>query len=476
MIPGIGIFTAILLLPYAVLLFHLPDASLPSWKELEIVFLKTVWQSFLSASIALIFGMWSALGLLSQPLRKREMYRFIFMLPNFLPTIFVVLAALNLFHPFPYGLMGVVIVHVMINIGLVAYLLSDSFEAKLGGVVELAMVEGARRWQILWRGVFPMLRTELILAFLTVFSICFSSFAIPLILGGVSATTIEILIYEKIKVMAQWSQALSLSVLQSLVLVGLTFFLRTTSQTKEYRYRDFSVLASRTGFFLGLFVTILLVVAPVVSLKVENIAAIFSEPLLDQVLGTLVIGVGSGLLCLLFLLTLIFFYPPQRYQKFLVSYVAPSTVLVGFSLLLLSPLENVFLKIILGFVLVIFPLIYRMRWFAVLNSLHSQVEMAGLLGAGRSLVFRKVLYPQSFSAACKLSGLCAFWATGDFAISSIVADRDLSLALMVQGLLGAYRIETAGVLIWPMLASGGLCYLFFVGLGYVGNQKSESHI
>src|SRR5690606_28137621 len=117
-----------------------------------LVLWKTTWQAFLSAAISLGLGVWGALGLLSVKGRKREISKFIFLLPNFLPTLFVVLAMLNILNPFPYGIAGIVITHVLINTGLVAYILSEAFENRLGGIVELCMIEGASRFRVLVDG------------------------------------------------------------------------------------------------------------------------------------------------------------------------------------------------------------------------------------------------------------------------------------------------------------------------------------
>src|SRR5438445_2391727 len=138
---------------------------MPDWGELGWAFKNSFLQAFFSALVSVIFGFWAALGLLSFTNNNRRHWRMILeilcLLPNFLPPIFILLSTLNVVDPFPMGIPGIVFIHTLMNFGLVAVLLAGLIENKVGGVVELAYVEGASRGSFLFRGLLPMIKKDI---------------------------------------------------------------------------------------------------------------------------------------------------------------------------------------------------------------------------------------------------------------------------------------------------------------------------
>ncbi len=106
-----------------------------------------------------------------------------------------------------------------------------------------------------------------------------------------------------------------------------------------------------------------------------------------------------------------------------------------------------------------------------MQSLDLQRQMAEVLGADRWLIFKKVEFPQLIKRASFLSGLVALWMAGDFAISRILAPRDLSLSLMTETLLSSYRISQASILSVLIFIVGVLMFLFYLGVGRVLSRK-----
>src|SRR5690606_17756883 len=127
-------------------------------------------------------------------------------------TLFVLLACLKFFSPFPFGFAGIVLVHAVLNIGLAAVSIARVLDAKVGGWAELALIEGGSRGNFL-AAVFSSVKRDIGIVFLFIFSICFASLTVPLVVGRFDALTTEVLIYEKIRVTGEWGQAFSLSIL-----------------------------------------------------------------------------------------------------------------------------------------------------------------------------------------------------------------------------------------------------------------------
>lgn len=455
----------------------------PDMDELRWAFQNTALQAALSASFSLLLGIWGALGLLSFS-RGRAPWRFVAemlcLLPNFLPTLFTLLAVLNLIDPFPMGIAGIVIVHTVLNFGLVAVLLAGMIEAKLGSLAELAWVDGISRWRFMTRVFAPVMGKDLFFLALFVFSVCFGSFAIPLVVGGGRGTTLEVLIYEKIRLSSDWSQAVGIALIQSVFLFVLGLAAARARGTSASRPASSRLLSSPTG---AAFILILAGMSAFGYLEgiwegfhwLRQLAETRGE-LLEAFAGTMTVGLGTGFLTLALLAAAALLWPRKWLELFLSGYVAPSQALVAFSFLVLSPNDGwwPFLKIPVALVLLFFTALWKMSWQGDLESLREQRDQALVMGASPGRIFLGVLWPQLWSRAAWLSGLAAVWACGDFALSRILAPRDLTLGLVTETLMSGYRLGLASVMSLAVLLSGVLCFVVIYGVCRVLGRRSFS--
>lgn len=470
-----------LLSPFLFLLFQFqgawPDQG-DFWWALE----NTVWQSAFSAVGAVVLGTWGALGLLSFS-RQRAPWRFavemLCLLPNFLPSIFTLLAALNVVDPFPMGLPGIVLVHVLLNFGLVAVLLAGMIESKMGTLAEMAWVDGAGRWRFLRKVFIPMMAGDLLMLGLFVFAVSFGSFAIPLVVGGGRGTTLEVLIYEKIRLSADWSQAVGLALIQSGILFALGWLASRGRGASAEVGGQFKLIAMPSG---AAFVLLVFGIAAVgygqgvwQGLGLLRNFSEMREELLWAVAGSMAVGLGTGFLCLALLAVTAWLWPRPWLERFLAGYVAPSQALVAFCFLVLSPNDSFwpYLKIPLALALLFLPALWKMSWQGDLDGYREQWTQAWLLGASPTRIFMDVLRPQLWMRAAWLSGLAAVWACGDFALSRILAPRDLTIALVTETLMSGYRLGLATVLSLMILVCGLLCFLVLFGACRVLGRKSE---
>lgn len=438
-------------------------------------------QAFLSSFFSLLFGLWCALGLLCFHAGHRQHWRFLLeilcLLPNFLPPLFILLATLNVVDPFPMGLVGIALVHTVMNFGLVAVLLAGIIESKLGGIAELAYVEGASRWLFFTRGFFSTMQKDLLLLGLFIFVICFGSFAVPLVVGGGRGTTVEVLIYEKIRLSSDWGGAVILAFLQSAFIFALTLVANRGKGTTSRKWSRLYLLRMPTGVVATLLISSLYILGyiqgfiaglPLLSTFYEIQSAI-----LWNFMGTLFVGLSTGILCFLGLMLIAYCWPKAWFEKFLSGYVAPSTSLVCFSLLIFGPNEGwmPFFKIPVALMLLSLNTLFRMGWAGELQSLQPQLTAAYAMGAEKKQIFREILFPQVVGRAGLLSGLAAIWACGDFAVSRVLAHRDLNLAMMTETLMTAYRLNQATVLSSLIILAGFICFIFCVGGSRVLRRK-----
>ena len=171
--------------PFLVLFFNLfkPHAiGNFDFEELFWSLKNTTIQAGFSAFLSLVTGFFLSLGLLEVANRKKinTAIDFLFLLPNFLPNLFIVIGLMNLVDPFPMGILGIVLVHVFINFGFVGILIKNLIVEKLGRSGELALVLGVSRINFIFKIILPQLKYDFLRIYLYVFTISFSSFAIPL--------------------------------------------------------------------------------------------------------------------------------------------------------------------------------------------------------------------------------------------------------------------------------------------------------
>lgn len=471
-----------LIFPFLFLVFQFNITTWPEWGELFWAFKNSFLQAFFSAVFSLTLGTWVALGLICFTEGFRRHYRLVLevlcLVPNFLPPLFSLLSILNFIDPFPMGIIGITIAHTVINFGLVAVMLANIIENKIGSLAELAYIEGASRWQFLRKAFWPILKQDLFLLFLFVFVVCFGSFAIPLIVGGGKGTTVEVLIYEKIRLSSNWSEAVVLAVLQSIFIFMVSFFAKRGRATSSERIANLRILRMFSGIGVLLLIMsfgFLGYIQGVVE-GFRQISAFYElqSPLIWNFFGSLIIGVSVGLLSLGSLLVIAYCWPKAWFEKFLAGYVAPSTALCCFAFLIMGTNESFwpFIKIPLAFNLLSMASLYRMGWDGVLRGLESQITIARTLGAQAPQIFKEVLLPQISQRAAVFAGVAAVWACGDYSVSRILAHRDLSLAMMTETLMSSYRLGMATVLSLGLIVCGLICFLIMMGVGRVLSRKS----
>ena len=471
------LFSFFLLSPFFILLFKVGALSSVSFEEVGSALKVTVLQSFASAAVSFIFGLWGALGFRSvRSLKKRQALEILALLPTLLPSLFVVLSFVN--GTSFYGLWAIVAVHSLMNIGLVSVLIFHLIESQLGGWATRAYLEGSSQWYFFRKVVLTYLYKDFLLIFMAVFAFCFTSFTVPLLLGGVEFLTLETLIYEKIKISGLWGEAMTLSLIESFFLIFFLIFVKTKFSFPETGSR-FSApfLKMRSGVFLILGISLLVLLSNPITL-IEGFGKVGGIPLRGSVLWTLLIGllVGGASFLLLSFMSFLSWRQGVRetfFQKFLYIYIAPSAAILGFSGLLMAQ-GGSFFFLILALSLSFFPPLYRLKADSVLNTLEPQVSMAHLLGASEFFIFRSLIWPQTLKPFCFLAGLAAFWACGDFALSTILLETQTPLSLLVENLLSRYRLEEAMVISWIMLLVGLFCFFCWRTLGHVFGQRSLS--
>ncbi|WP_331774439.1 ABC transporter permease subunit [Sulfurospirillum sp. 1612] len=201
----------------------------------------TIFQAFLSTLLSLIIGTLLAWSLAHQnAFFGRNLLIALLSSSLVLPTLIVVFgiisilgnngwvnrALLSLFDTslgnFVYGLSGILVAHVYLNASFAARSILHVFESIPKERYKLSKSLG---FSVLTRFVlieFPAIKNSLKSIASTIFLLCFTSFAIVLVLGGSPAyNTLEVSIYEAIRIDFDIPMALKLALIQ----LSITFFL-----------------------------------------------------------------------------------------------------------------------------------------------------------------------------------------------------------------------------------------------------------
>ncbi len=443
-------------------------------------------QASISAILTVVFGLWSAFGYYAihgiWKNQIRQIFSVLALIPNVVPPLFILLAFFQVIDPFPMGIIGIILLHIFINYGWVSLVFIQAIENKLGNLIEVSEVMGCSRWRFRLQIVIPILMKEIISCFFFAFAICFTSFSIPLIVGGGTWTSIEILIYEKLRLSNDWGNAVYLAMIQMLIIFSLSFFLKQQSNFQIQKVRESKLIASYSGIFIFGIPLVLFFYGYFDSLYsgLSQIGSLYEylDSIILAFIGSFIMSglVGAfTLIVLLWIATLI--HENDQLHRFLNSYISPSTSLTCFVILIyFFPNKDLWplIKIPFAFVLINLSSFYRSGWGSLLLQFDRQREISDVLGAKPSDYILRILFPQILPQAGRIAGLAAAWMAGDFAISKILAYKHMSLAMLIENLMSSYRFNQAAVLSLGIIIVSLIQFSFFRWSANVLSQRLKT--
>lgn len=338
-LPGIGI--SLMLLSLLFLLFssmYLAEGAdaLSSIDSRIIGLLKfTIYQATLSTILSIAVGLLLSWSLAHQPRFFGRSYLVaLFSSSLVLPTLIVAFGLISVlgnngwlnrlslflfdhsFGGFLYGMCGILIAHVYLNASFASRTLLHSLESIPVQKYKLAKSLDFTVWQRFWFIEWVAIKSSLLGIASTIFLLCFSSFAIVLMLGGSpSYNTLEVAIYEAVKIDFDIPFALKLALIQlsiSSILVILSSNLRTAVSNIKV---DFVSVPWRESRWVHIFqVTVISVLAfafvlPMLAIAVDGVGAdygrILSAPLFQRSFFTSIsLATASATITVLFALLL----------------------------------------------------------------------------------------------------------------------------------------------------------------------------
>lgn len=457
------------------------------WREFSWALNNTLIQSMGSTFATLAIGVFGSLGLLWLDSRDlsglRRVCEALLIAPSLMPSLYVILACLQMIDPFPMGLFGIMLVHTMMNFGISAVVFSHLLRQKCGALSEAAAVLGVGFWRFIFRVGLPLLKWDILKIGFFIFAMCFTSFAVPLTVGGGRGTTIEVLIFEKIRFDLNWNQAVTLAFIQIVFLLLLSLIgnqseATQSEVTQQRSQRSLQILPQWIGLIVVLTLTTWLYGSFFMgiwegTLQLRQLFEI-KEALWNAAINTYFLALFGGLLIGLSYLLLGYLWPDRWLERIVGGFVSPSTVMIGFGLILIS-LKVVkideWVRLCWGLWILFFPTLIRWGGLSELRALEGQLLTAQTLGASRWKIFKEITLPQISYRASWLGGVGGFWIAGEFALSRLLLNQDQTLALIAQSFLASYRLGLGTVLCSLMMLCGLAAFLTIRGCDYVYSGK-----
>lgn len=470
--------------PFFVLISYFSVQSNINWQELFWALKNSSLQSLVSAVVCMIMGFVAALGLIRTQNKNPILHAALVglcLLPQFLPPIVILVSIMNGLQPFPMGLPGIVIVHAFSYFGMTALLIENQARNVLSQTLHVVQVMGVSRVRYWWQIGFPLLRKDLILILTYLMAVFFTSFSIPLIVGGGKGTTLEVLIYEKVRFSTDWSSAVTLSFVQTVFIFILSFL----ALKGRAQFAKQNVSLQWLGSHIGVLFVMIVMAGFIISYSSGVISGLqqignltlYGYELIEAFLASMMLAFLTYCLFMGFLYVFCSMgFVHRSVDVFLSGFIAPSTALTCFALLILFPATAIwsYIKIPIAFLLLGFPALYRLGWGEKFKSLKNQIQIAQTMGAGPQQILKSVTWPQMKSHSRFMSGLMATWACGDFAISRILSTSDFTLGLIVENLLTSYRMGLASLLSFLLVIACGLCFSIILGMDYVDRRKFKN--
>jgi thiamine transport system permease protein len=363
-----------------------------------------------------------------------------------------------------YGLQGVVLAHVFLNLPLAVRMILWGWQAIPAERFRLAAALGLGPAEVFRHLERPMLRAVLPGALVAIFLVCLTSFAVALVLGGgPRATTVELAIYQALRFDFDLGRAAALALMQfALSAAAVLLAARVVLPTGFGAGLDRPVArwdARGTGLRLQDFVLIGLAAAflllPLAAVAAAGLPGLVRLPASVSAAAqrSLAVAMASAALAVAGALALALAVRGARRGRWLETAgmlpLAASSLVLGTGLfLILHPLvapERVALAVT-GLVNAATALPFALRLIlpALTETEAAHGRLADSLGlTGRSRL-RWLILPRLRPVLGLSLGLSAALSIGDLgAIALFAAPDQATLPLLVQQLMGAYRMQEA---------------------------------
>jgi thiamine transport system permease protein len=369
-----------------------------------------------------------------------------------------------------YGFTGVVLAHVFFNLPLAIRLILQGWVAIPAEHFRLAAQLNMTSHDIHRTLERPMLRSVVPGAFLLVFLLCITSFAVALALGGgPKSTTLEVAIYQALRFDFDLSKAALLAMVQFglctavaaatiLVSTPAKFSVGLDRPPQRWDGREWWNRAFDRAILIGI---ALFLFTPLISVIVKGLPPLFRLPgqVWPAAVNSVSVALGSALLTILIALALsvLILRLSRRRRRmsqtaeamgFLTLAASPFVIGTGL-FILIRPVADPFVLALPVTALVnaamSLPFALRILLPALARAEDHYGRLADSIGMVGLTRFRLAIWPRIRRPVGFAAGLSAALSMGDLGVIALFAPPDIStLPLTMYRLMAAYQLDAAG--------------------------------
>jgi thiamine transport system permease protein len=432
----------------------------------------TLLQATLSTLLSIIPAIVIARALARQDFPGKSALLILLAVPQALPVIIAIFGITALYGQAGvfggwlniYGLIGILLVHVFFNLPLATRLFFEALQTTPTESHRLAAQLNFSDFNTFKTVDWPAIKSALPHVAALIFLLCAASFITVLVLGGPQATTLEVAIYQSLRMDFDVSRALTLSVIQ-IVLSGILVWLAATALTTpptQYTQRldtkryDGQTRAQRVVDRTAITVSLLLVLPVYLAILWQGLANLSLNASLFKALAT-----SLAIAALSMLLTLLMAWgmakAHTRFERYnglitalgLAGYIVPPAVIATGWFLVSQPFNG---GLILATKLIAFMNVLMALPFA-LATLNPAIAQAaaqhdklcaqlGIMGWNR---FRYIEFPSLRSPLAQAALMAFVLSLGDLTAVTLLGSNGLvTLPSLVQQQMGHYAFQSAG--------------------------------
>jgi len=443
----------------------------------------SLYQSLLSALLSIVIGTTFAYLLI----KHNYIYGIKFIINSLsilfvLPTIITIFGILSLYGNFfqIYGLFGIILGHVILNIPLVARVIFQSLKDISPNERMLADQMNLNSWGSFLAIEWPVIKKNIPSLFVLVSFICFVSFTPVLILGGSPKySTLEVAIYHAVMFADDFNVAFNLLIVQIIICSSIYFIFFRNFKSKNFiiddqrNYKSLTALSSKYVIeYLVLILISIVVFSPITFILIKGISMTLLDVLnsfyfWSALSTTFAIGFFSGTLSIILTYgNLVFLNKSKNSSEFwfyILIIFSPGILAVGyyifFNEIIDYSIPNILIIIIINSIITL-PFTYNYlspSFFRVSKEHHDISESINIYGTRRFFFIDWLrLREPLITAFCVSSILSA----SDLVIISFFGTNDLStLTQTIYRLMGSYRMDEAYAVSLLLLI---YCFIYFM--------------
>ena len=440
----------------------------------------TLKQAALSTLLSVVPGLFIARALARQAFAGRALLLALFALPMAVPAIVAVLGATALIGNAglfpglisPYGLAGILFVHVFFNLPMATRLFYQALQAAPQEGYKLAAQMGFSDVATFRHVEWPVMKAVLPQIAAIIFLLCAASFVVVLTLGGASSTTLEVAIYQSLRMDFDPPRALTLSLIQVALctaLIGLAqaAFKQDSGfaslRRSQRRFAAVSVIAQiGDGVLIALAAAMVLPVLGVILWR-GAFSLHFTASTLQALATSLALGLASAILVMLLAWPLAKARDGSARLISLAGLIVPPAVIATGWFLLLHRLGNS-LALTCAFIIGLNGLITLPYAVASLRGGQAQLvplkKLQGQLGLTGFSSFRIVEWPLMRACAAQAFLMALVLSLGDLTAITLLGSGGLvTLPTLLHAEMGHYRgADAEGTALLLLLVCGALTF------------------